>query len=125
MTALDPQWHESTDPHLLVEKVGKRTTAMKAIVGGVLAVFLAGAAVSAWLSLFETRSHADQVATAIRADMEKSKVDCDKRLRAVEEWRKASDERDGWIMRSLDAIGRKLEAPITPPPLPVLDGLKP
>lgn len=122
MSARDPRRHE--DPHEQLEQAGKRSSAMKAIVSIIVAVFLAGAAVASWLNLFETRTHADQTAAAIRGEVAQSKLDCDKRLRSLEIWQGKYEERSNWMVGALDKIGRKLDAKLPPPPPPPLEDLK-
>lgn len=110
---------EETDPHEGLERMGKRSNAMKVVAGCIVGLFVAGAGAAVWVGTLETRASATARETAIRADFTKRGEDCEKRIKALEEWRSASDERDRWMLRALDAIGHKLNAPIDPPPVVV------
>lgn len=113
------------DPHEGLEAVGKRTNAMKVIAGVIVSLLVAGAGGAVWIGSLETRASATAREVSIRADFARRGDDCEKRLRAIESWRERSDERNAWMMRAIDAIGRKLNAPLSPPPLPQIEGLKP
>ena len=114
----------AADPHAGLEAAGKRSNAMKIIVGCVVGLLGAGFAAASWSGSLETHVQASVREMAIRQDINRRTEDCDKRLRSVESWRERSDESDRWIIRSLEAIGRKLDAPLSPPPALPIDGLK-
>ena len=108
---------EEPDAHEELETIGRRTNAMKIVAGVIVALLGIGFGTALWVGNLETRASAVAREASLRGDFQRRSDDCEKRIRELEEWRSACDERDRWMLRALDAIGHKLNAPLDPPPV--------